>query len=817
MPEKSHPLHTLLLVLLVACGFVFAESLSAQNKVLKVTSIQVNETRKTIDIELNATVNNRRAELSGESDVLSIREIANGREDELMITDIDPYEVKNISPEDSITLLFLIDESGSMNNENRLEKAKEAVKVTIREANLPPYTKFQLATFHDEISPNLDFDISNVDQVIEEEVQGSNKDTDLFRAIVEKMRNFEGQNGKRAIVLLSDGENDNANNPVYSELGETRLDAQDVLDKAAEMDQNFFIFPIALGNNTDTVFLKSLVDSTSNRSDMYSFTETPTELGSIFKDVVSGLHSNYKLSLEPKNCIYTGDNRTLIVNWVAEDVVIEKSYTHGSFNSAKNVCRVDRTWIYWLTLFFIGLFLLFILFAVLSLLVPLYKQREFKRKYVVSYQEENKRIKRDPVTNEPFIDGDLVVVKCKQMVALSTWEGLGNMCPNYPDCIDYLNCNGAGKKETHDNFFSQKGILKRLNWLWFGGVGGFLGWLFFVIYTIAPAAFNWYRNLIEWLVVQFIPENQIIANPNLIPSITNETFVGISIGLGLSLAIAFVEEVGESRKFSVGRIILRVFLGVFVAFYVFLFGGYLQASALVPSSFFSGLITWAIFGILFGLVLSVNSRIMPLRGMFGAFVASLIAFLIYYVGIKLFPPETSSLLIDGVKLFSYITLGSILGVIIETVIASLENFEVELLAPSSYSGLTYPISNWLKNGTEVSIGTSPKCQLYVKWNDDAVIDKHAKLTFNSNKVYIEPYEETLVNNVMVPIGEKTQLKHQDIIQMGRNSTSKFRYKEKNNDGDLNLVRPSAAKLKEAQYAKKLQQGGKPSIKIKRRN
>ena len=79
---------------------------------------------------------------------------------------------------------------------------------------------------------------------------------------------------------------------------------------------------------------------------------------------------------------------------------------------------------------------------------------------------------------------ELVVVKCpRQLTTLATWEYVKNQCPNYPRCLDFQTpCDGAGAPTDRDKFFSGKGMFRRLNWVWFGMVGGFIGWSLFALF-----------------------------------------------------------------------------------------------------------------------------------------------------------------------------------------------------------------------------------------------------------------------------------------------------------------------------------------------
>ena len=77
---------------------------------------------------------------------------------------------------------------------------------------------------------------------------------------------------------------------------------------------------------------------------------------------------------------------------------------------------------------------------------------------------------------------------------------------------------------------------------------------------------------------------------------------------------------------------------------------------------------------------------------------------------------------------------------------------------------------WLKKDIDVFIGTESGSYVYVKWTDDQVQPRHARLYYDKGVVFIEPWAETLLNNRVLPLKKSRPLQDGDIIQLGRNST-----------------------------------------------
>lgn len=698
------------------------------------------------------------------------------------------FEEIGSNNQDVYSILFVLDWSGSMRDEQRLVKAKEAIFNTIQSITLPPGSKFYLTAFHDDIFENVEVNKRNIEANLEQYYvppprQG--KGTDLYRATIKKTQQLKNFKGKKIILLLTDGENDLSMNQHYKKSGETPPTPDDVFRVIAEEDavSNMAFYPIGLGSSADTTFLKQIPGLTKNTKDRYIYSESPDDLISIFLTVLSQYSVTYEVKLIPSREVevFKGESREMRLVWQAKGLpsamVDFYDYAGGSFIEPVNlgISKSTYTTTFWLIYMLIGAGIVGGLLASLMYMVPYLKKREFKNKFVVPYVPEKNKIRRDPITQDAFEEGDDVVVKCKQMTSLGTWEALGH-CPNYPNCMEFSDpCNGSGGEDIQGNFFSQQGVFRVLNWLWFGATGGFAAWVLYAIVQMvgADGLYNWasgYFNSesMQAKLLELRGGESFLKN---IPEMVDQTLIGLFIGVCLITAIAVVEERGHSRKFSFWRVFIRGTVGVFVSFAVF-FSGYIFQYLVLPQPFFAGIIIWAVFGIAFGAILSLNSTVELKKGIIGGVVSSLASYLIYY-GISAITPDDVL-----AKLLSFIALGGVLGALIVTVLSNLEDFELIYLSPAEYTGMKKPISKWLKKGMEIYIGRSSKCYVFVKWEDEYVDDRHAKLVYQGGSVHIIPLFETMVNGVIVPENQKTALVGDDIIQLGRYSISRMQYKEK---------------------------------------
>ena len=746
----------------------------------KIISVNINQETNTVDAtviapKINGAVFN--------SNTAKFTETIDGQRYPLVFNRFEELGNNNT---DIYSILFVLDWSGSMRDDDRLVKAKDAIFNTIQSVSLPSGSKFFLTAFHDTIYQNYEVNKNNISEQLDKypvPVRGKGRGTDLYRATIVKTQEMGAFPGKKVIILLSDGENDLSLNSYYRDNNVVPYSTTDVFNVISEEDvkSNLIFYPIGLGSGADTTFLKQIPELTANEKDRYIYSESPDGLVQIFLTILSQYAVTYHVKLKPTRPIFKGESRRLRLNWQAKGLpsamITEYDYAGGSFIEPINlsVSQIKNTPLTWAIYFLLGIGIVGGLLAGLMYFVPFLRSKEFKKKFVIPYVPEKNKIRRDPITQDAFDEGDLVVVKCKQMTSLGTWEALGH-CPNYPNCMEFSDpCTGSGGEDMQGNFFSQTGVFRTLNWLWFGAVGGFGAWvLYALIQIINPEGLDnmvgrWFSS--ESIQAKFMELRGGESFLNNIPDLVDQTLIGLFIGACLIIAIAIVEERGHSRKFSPRRIAIRGVIGIFVSFLIF-FSGYVFQYLVLPKPFLAGIIIWAVFGVAFGAILSIKSSVELGRGIFGGIVSSLASYLIYY-GISFITPDDVL-----AKLLSFIALGGVLGALIVTVISNLEDFELVYLSPSEYTGMVKPISKWLKKGMEIYIGRASKCYVFVKWEDEHVDDRHAKLVYQGGHVHIIPLCETMVNGVIVPENQKTILENADIIQLGRYSISRMQYKEK---------------------------------------
>lgn len=389
----------------------------------------------------------------------------------------------------------------------------------------------------------------------------------------------------------------------------------------------------------------------------------------------------------------------------------------------------------------LSLLILALILLILSELLPKINILIFKRKYVVPFSQVQKNGDRklNPITGKPLQPNDLVVHRCNREICnipLHIWEHRKYQCFHCPD-----KCDGDAHIWTR-KFFHQKGGSKKLNWLWFGAAGGTFAWLI--------------NELVAPLFSSGLFENMVL---------------GFSIGLAYTFMLSWVEELGQGRTLSLGRILLRTLAGSIMGALLF------WIVSLINSSNLFNAIAWLIFCVLLGAIVSIRSSIDWKRGALSGLIAGAVSGLIYYLFPLLFPNPEASL----VKMITLMIAGAVLGQGVIQVVKQLEKIELQVVAPAYRSGMAFALDNFLKTGKKVLIGKDMKsCTVRVKWDDDYVLAHHAELRMANNKVYIKALgdAEIWVDENPIQKGKDMLVTGGEMIRLGRNSKTVFKYLQK---------------------------------------
>ena len=199
---------------------------------------------------------------------------------------------------DPVSIVLALDSSGSMKNSADLVRAtaKEFVTAVRPEDSLALLTFADKSTFAHVLATNRKWSLDAIDKYTA--IGG----TALYDAIFDSLRTLKGIAGRRAVVVLSDGRDEN--NPGTAPGSVHRLD--EVL--ALEREVGATIFAVALGTKVDTEVLERLVEESGGQ--LYQAADAEG-LGSQFRRVVEDLRRRYVLGYTSTNAQHDGNWRAV--------------------------------------------------------------------------------------------------------------------------------------------------------------------------------------------------------------------------------------------------------------------------------------------------------------------------------------------------------------------------------------------------------------------------------------------------------------------------------------------------------------------------
>lgn len=419
----------------------------------------------------------------------------------------------------------------------------------------------------------------------------------------------------------------------------------------------------------------------------------------------------------------------------------------GAFSLVSQYCPLD--------LLVLCLLILALLLLILSELLPWAYVQRFVRRYVMPYSKvQGTGRKLNPITGKPLQPNEQVVKMCDREICcipLHVWRRRNYQCYHCPE-----QCDGNANIWL-GRFFSQVGDSKKLNWLWFGTAGGALAWALHAGMELLPS----------------VGRHQLLSMASL----------GLAVGISYSFMLAWVEELGQGRALSPGRLALRTLMGATLGALLFFGLGALKVSSSIgglatPTVLsLASALTWLLFCTLLGLVLSFRSSITWGRGLLSGLLAGLVSALLYY-GLPFLADNPEASL---VRMLTLMLAGATLGAGIIQIVKQLDNVELQVISPSYRSGLSFSLDNFLRNGSEVIVGKDMKAStVRVKWEDEHVLARHASLKRSGNQVSIEalPQADLWIDGQRFKPGQRQKLKGGEIIALSREGKTAFKYLQK---------------------------------------
>lgn len=697
-----------------------------------------------------------------------------------------------------LNVLVLLDVSGSMREQmvggtgfTKIQKAKEDIERTILNKRFPRHST-QFAYFAETVSSNVPLDSQVLGQ-IKIPAEGVGIHTHLYECLWAKIEEMKDLPGQKALILMADGEDD-------LRPGATPTITRDeVLAKIQELDPSFRIYPIGIGSKIYPKTMKELVDATSYPCDSFKYNLASDSLAMVFGQIYADeLPFTHTVQVSSVLIPHVGNEREFIVSFGSKSD--RERYRMGAIYNR----WVEKT--QWTSLVFLGSFVVGFFLIVFMVVIPWLDWRGWKRKYVKKYWEVKQEnvTKHDPLTNFPFQDEDMVVVRCSHMTSIDTWrfesgkskkkKKSGERKKQKNTCIYYpTKCKiGTGPKGVSD-FTNQRGFYKKLWWTVFGIAGGFLTWGLWALFEtkrgiayeaildkyVAKAGILKFFGFLGTQDSAFEVTRKV--RESYVSPLAENMVMGILLAISLTIVFAFSEELSQGRGrrlfFKIlaytGRILLRAICAGILAGAI-AFGGTMMHFFLLPDlGYIPGVLMTMLIGVAVGTILSIRSTIRFARGLWGGALSGFIAFTLYYVlflSIRIADYEWA-------MLTAWLVMGGILGYILSKIISRLENAEIEY-QQSGKQPRVVKIIQYLKAEEEVTVGRSDSAIVRVKGRTNDLHATYAKIIMRADMVYIDPIEpEVFVNDKLVRMNRLTPLSNDDRITFGEKSETELIYRE----------------------------------------
>lgn len=233
---------------------------------------------------------------------------------------MQPTEVRGggESQTNPITTMLVMDISGSMDKNGKLDAAKEAAKTYV--SQMRPGDQVGLMTYDTQVYvvQPITSDTNALLAAIDGLQTGS--DTAMYNALVEAERNLESVSGRKSIIVLTDGlDNKSQSTP------------EDVI--AGISQSGLTVSTIGFGDansrgqvGLDEAGLKSLAEQTGG---LYAYAEDAQSLSAIFQQYGNVLQSEYAITYLSPTSLRDGVNRGLTVSLNGNTATTSARYNPG--------------------------------------------------------------------------------------------------------------------------------------------------------------------------------------------------------------------------------------------------------------------------------------------------------------------------------------------------------------------------------------------------------------------------------------------------------------------------------------------------------
>lgn len=311
---KTNPLRLILTLVLVGFLAVSLTPTAFAQDDLQIRITQVDNS-KFPNVTVYVSVTNSAGEPVG-VDPTSIQISENGQP--MQAVDIRGGGESGEGQADPLTTMLVIDISGSMDKNGKLDAAKDAAKAYVtqmRAGDQAGLITFDTQTYYvQQVTTDNAALIAAIDGLV------TGGDTSMYDALIEAETALAGIEGRKAIIVLADGLDNHS-----------KAKPDDVL--AAIGPSGLTISTIGFGDpgttaqaGLDESAMKFLAEKSGG---MYSFANDPQALTALYEQYGRALQSEYAITYVSPSTLRDGVNRNLTVSLTSVGVSTEGNYNPG--------------------------------------------------------------------------------------------------------------------------------------------------------------------------------------------------------------------------------------------------------------------------------------------------------------------------------------------------------------------------------------------------------------------------------------------------------------------------------------------------------
>lgn len=217
-----------------------------------------------------------------------------------------------------LTTMLVIDISGSMDKNGKLDAAKEAAKTYVtqmRAGDQAGLITFDTQTYY--VQPVTTDTVALINAI---DGLATGGDTSMFDALIEAEKALEGIEGRKAIIVLADGLDNHS-----------KSTAEDVINQIGP--SGLTISTIGFGDSStsaqaglDEPTLKTLAEKSGG---LYSFAADSAALTALYEQYGRTLQSEYAITYVSPSTLRDGVNRNLTVSLSTVGVSTDANYNPG--------------------------------------------------------------------------------------------------------------------------------------------------------------------------------------------------------------------------------------------------------------------------------------------------------------------------------------------------------------------------------------------------------------------------------------------------------------------------------------------------------